>query len=307
MIDIVFWIVVFILSLGLLIYSSDWFVKSAEDIGFLLNFSPFVIGVLIVSIGTSLPELISSLFAVFQNTSEIVVGNATGSNIANILLVLGISAIFAKKTFFVNNNLKRDIIYMLFATGVVIVFALDSSISIFEGIILTLLLFVYIYKQAKSGGEIEVHKVVTPIYVLAGILLLSVIGVFVSAKFTVDSAIKIGSLLGIPYDVISASAIALGTSLPELFVSVAAARKGKMELAVGNVLGSNAFNMLGVIGIPALFGGLVVAPTSLFVVIPVLVFSSLLFAFFVYDHQVKKYEGWVLLVLYVAFITFLFM
>lgn len=306
MIELFIWILVFVISLAVLIYSSDKFVFFAEDLGLLLKFSPFVIGVVLVSIGTSLPELISSIIAVLKGYSEIVFGNAAGSNIANIFLVLGIAGIVAKKAVFKNDYLRRDIIYMLLATIVGIIVSVDGMISVVDGMILGVVLLWYIYLQTTSGGVIEKHKVSKTKLQLSGLLVLTALGVFVGAKFTVDSAIELGYMLGISKDVISASAIALGTSLPELFVSVAAARKGKMELAVGNVLGSNAFNMLGVIGIPALLGGLVVASTSLLLLIPALVVSSILFTLVISDKKIKKYEGVLLLFLYIVFLGFLF-
>ena len=138
------------------------------------------------------------------------------------------------------------------------------------------------------------------------VLLLSLVGIYFGARFTVDSVIQLSTLLGIGVDVIAVSAVALGTSLPELAVTFSAARKGKPEIAVGNVLGSNIFNSLAVMGIPALFGTLIIPPAVLLFSLPVMIIATLMFFFITINKEITKWEGWLLLIFYVLFISKLF-
>ncbi|MBT4835631.1 calcium/sodium antiporter [Candidatus Woesearchaeota archaeon] len=316
MLNITIWIIIFIAGLYTLIKASDYFTDSAEKIGLHLKMPAFIVGVTIVAIGTSLPELISSLFAVMQNSSEIVVGNVIGSNIANIFLVLGVAAIMGKKLKVHYGLVHVDLPILFGATMLFTIAIWDQHFSTFEAILSLALLFVYmkytistskkdkeIKKEIKKRKKIKKQKLDKKVW---WTLILSTIFIFFGAKYTIDSVIQISEILNIATEIIAVSAIALGTSLPELFVSITAAKKGNPEMAIGNVLGSNIFNTLAVMGIPALFGKLIIPASMLTFALPVMIIATLTYYFTTQDREVTQWEGWMLVILYILFIGKLF-
>jgi len=316
MLNITIWIIIFIAGLYTLIKASDYFTDSAEKIGLHLKMPAFIVGVTIVAIGTSLPELISSIFAVMQNSSEIVVGNVIGSNIANIFLVLGIAAIMGKKLKVHYGLVHVDLPILFGATMLFTIAIWDGNFSTFEAILSLALLFVYmkytisaskkdkeIKKEIKKRNKIKKQKLDNKVW---WTLILSAIFIFLGAKYTIDSVIQISKILNIATEIIAVSAIALGTSLPELFVSITAAKKGNPEMAIGNVLGSNIFNTLAVMGIPAIFGRLIIPPSMLTFALPVMIIATLTYYFTTQDREVTQWEGWMLIILYILFIGKLF-
>jgi len=314
MLDILLWGLVFIVALFVLIKSADYFTDSAEKIGIALKISPFIVGVTIVALGTSLPELISSIFAVINGASEIVIGNVVGSNIANICLVLGVAAILSKKMH-VDRGLINIDLPILFGSAVyLIITAWDGIFSLGEGILGLLFLTIYLIstvkeQEADTKTKKEVRqkqkqkKLKTKTII---ILLLSAVFIFLGAKYTVDSVIRLSEILNIGKDVIAISAVALGTSLPELFVSITAAKKGNAEMAIGNVLGSNIFNTLAVMSIPAFIGKLTIPTSVLHFSLPVMMLVTLVYLFTTQDQEVTQWEGWMLVILYLIFIAKLF-
>ena len=320
--DLFFWLGIFIISLAVLIKASDYFTNSAEKIGLWLGMPTFFIGVTIVAIGTSLPELISSIIAVLNGTSEIVIGNVLGSNIANIFLILGIAGIIAKKELKLSRSLLHvDIPFLLGTSFLLAIMIWDTVFTFVEGLILLFVLVIYSIYLIKSRehpdkevrkqlrgvkGELANHSINKstkglPLKVWI-ILLVSLIGIYFGARFTVESVIELSTLLGIGSEIIAVSAIALGTSLPELAVTFSAAKKGKPEIAVGNVLGSNIFNTLAVMGIPALFGTLVIPSSMIYFSLPVMIIATLMFFFITINKEITKWEGWLLIVFYGLFI-----
>ena len=322
--DLFFWIGVFLISLFTLIKSSDYFTSSAEKIGLVLGIPSFFIGVTIVAIGTSLPELISSIIAVIAGRTEIVIGNVLGSNIANIFLILGIAGIIAKKQLNLSRSLLHvDIPFLLGSSFLLAITIWDGLFTFFEGVILIAVLIIYSIYLVKSRehpekevrkqlrgvkGELANHTIKEnkiPLKVLL-ILLLSIIGIYFGAKFTIDSVIRLSLLLGIGADILAVSVVALGTSLPELAVTFSAARQGKPEIAIGNILGSNIFNILAVMGIPALIHSLVIPSEMLFFSLPVMLIATLMFLFITLNKEITKWEGWLLLMFYILFIGKIF-
>lgn len=310
------WIGIFVLSLAVLIKASDYFTDSAENVGVALGLPPFLIGVTIVAMGTSLPELASSIFSVIDGSTEIVIGNVVGSNITNIFLVLGVTVIVARKKLKITHELIHVDLPILVASSFLLAFAAWDGVFTFPEAILFLLgLLVYIIytvvseredsKEAKEeiNGEIRKRKFDTK-----DVLTLIVSGtfIFLGAKYTIDSVTFIASGFNIQKELIALSAIALGTSLPELMVSTAAARKGKAEIAIGNILGSNIFNTFAVMGIPALFKTLVVPDSVISFSLPLMVAATLIYFFMTQDREITKWEGGILIIFYVFFIGKLF-
>lgn len=311
------WIIVFVVSLFVLIKASDYFTHSAEKIGLFFGIPPFIVGATIVAVGTSLPELISSIFAVLRNSSEIVVGNVVGSNVANIFLVLGIAAIVGRRMKLTYELIHVDLPLLIgsaFLLAVTIwdgIFSFPEALLCLGGIILYSLYTINTRKkyenieirkgtkeEVKQGGKLDWKTLV--------ILAVSAFFIYLGAKYTVESVIKLSEILNIGKEIIAISAVALGTSLPELTVTIAAAKKGKPEMAVGNVLGSNIFNALAVMGIPALIGTLIIPHSILTFGLPMMLIATLLYFFITHDKEITKWEGWLLVIFYVFFIGKLF-
>ncbi len=312
MLELLFWFFIFGLSLSVLIKFSDFFTESAGKIGVCLGFSPFIVGVTIVAIGTSLPELISSLVAVSQNSTEIVAGNVVGSNIANIFLIIGVATVISSPLKITYNLLNVDL-PLFVGSAFLLYFTLsDGRFSSVEAILCIIGYIIHLTYTIRCGqieADIEGSAGRNRTNYLLGqiiILLICSASMFVGAKYTIESIIKISEVLGIGKELIAISAVSLGTSLPELAVTFSASRKGDAEVAIGNVLGSNIFNSLIVMGIPGLITELKVPETIIKDGLPVLLAATLLFFFVTQDKQVTKWEGWLFFVLYAWFIGHLF-
>lgn len=311
-----FWIIVLIISLAALIKASDYFTESAEKIGLFFGMSPFIVGVTIVALGTSLPELITCIIAVLEQSSEIVIGNVVGSNIANIFLVFGITAIVGKKMTITHNIVKVDLPFLAGSALLLAVTGWDGDFNRIEALLSIVAFVSYLLYTANTREKRENIEIKEEIREAANesrlawttwiILFISAVFIYLGAKYTVLSIIKLSEILNIGKEVIAVSAVALGTSLPELAVTVSAARKGKTGIAVGNVLGSNIFNSLAVMGIPALLGTLVIPPSIIAFSLPVMLIATFLFILITQDKEVSQWEGWLLLVFYVFFIGKLF-
>ncbi len=304
------WFGILMVSLIALVKCSDWFTLSAEHIGRAFGLSGFIVGATIISIGSSMPELATGIITALQNnsaTATFAVDNIVGSNIANILLICGVLA-------FVCHNLKIksllidvDLPFLFIATGLFFLFAYDGNIIFLEGIVLLGLLILFITYTIKgdhvkeSSDEDSVSSKKLHWYTWL-ILFASAVGIYFSADYTITSVIKVAEILNITPAVVTMLAVAIGTSLPELIVSVRAAQKGKPSIAIGNIFGSNIFNVLAVAGIPALFGTLTVSSTALIIGLPFLGVATLAFIFSLHDDQLRGWEGLALLTLYIAFI-----
>ena len=307
-VDLLLWVFVFGVSLAVLIKASDYFTDAAENIGLVLGMPAFIVGVTIVSIGTSLPELSSSIFAVLAGASEIVPGEIIGSNIANILIVLGIAAIIARKLEVSWDIVKIDLPLFVGSAVLLAAACLDGVFTTFEAILCVLGFVIYIaYTMSERKrhilelieAKIECPKIEWRTLLALGV---SIVLVYFGAKYTIESVIQISMLLAIGPELIAVSAIALGTSLPELTVTLVAAKKGKPALAIGNVLGSNIFNSFAVMGIVGMIGTLVVPATLITFAIPLMLGATLLYFFVTQDKTVTKWEGWMLVLIYAFFL-----
>jgi len=314
------WVVVFAVSLLALVKAADWFTEGAEELGVFLGVPSYVVGVTIVAIGTSLPELVSSIFAVAQGSPEIVVGNVVGSNITNIFLVLGLAAILGGRLFVSREIVKIDLPMLASSAALLGLTALDGMITRADGLLLFAGALVYgVYGvrisrpdslvQAKIEAAVAEDlslergrlRLLVPLKLISGTLVL-----YFAAEYTVKSVIELSTLVNVGTDVIAISAVALGTSLPELVVSVVAARRGKLEIAIGNVLGSNVFNAFAVVGIPAFIAPLPVTHTVLTIGLPFMAVATVLYFFIAQDREVTRWEGMPLVLFYVLFLGKLF-
>lgn len=342
-------IVVFVLGLLLLIKGSDFFVKAAVAIAQKLGVSEFVIGLTLVALGTSIPELASSIFAALKTESGIVIGNVVGSNIANIGLIIGLGAVIATiKT--KREMLQRDGYIMLFAALLFYLFIINARIS--RGEALVFLLFYVAYtvflfeskpksnntaafnefiryflqfrylitlkssimpllnsKKTRTSTPEESGKAVPKTDLTKDFLVLTVSGVAVvlGANYLVNEAIFFAEFFNIPKTVIGISLVAVGTSLPEVGVTISAARQGYGTIAVGNVIGSNIANIFLVLGVSALIFPLSVITSTIRYSAPYMIFLSLmLLVFLKSERNLRRREGITFLFLYALFLGALF-
>lgn len=308
------WLLVFVVAIVLLVKGSDWFTEGAERLGVRYGISSFVIGVTIVSIGTSLPELASSIAAVLHGETVIVAGNVIGSNIANILCILGLGAILAGHLTTKRDLVKVDLPFLFGGTFLLILMALNGSFTWYEAVILLFGYGVYLHFLFHRGGHKDssitpaMRKGAKEPFFSRALLPLLVGGVliYLGADWTVRSVIKIAELTGVASVVIATTAVALGTSLPELFVTVMAGLRGKHEIAIGNIIGSNIFNVYGIMGIAGLMGTLPIAGSTLTFALPMLVAATFMLYLVTANRTITKWEGWSLFILYTFFIGRMF-
>ncbi|MBQ8794638.1 MAG: calcium/sodium antiporter, partial [Clostridia bacterium] len=239
-----------LLALGffLLVKGADWFVEGASGIADKFGIPQLVIGLTIVAMGTSAPETAVSITAALKGNADIAVGNVVGSNILNILIILGISSVITSISV-AKTTIRYEIPIMLVITFLLLAFgAMGGTICLWEGIVLLLcfaLYLLYMFVMVKKGEmqADELENADKPIWkmLLAGVVGLAL--VILGSDFTVDAATEIAKMIGLSEKFIGLTVVALGTSLPELFTSVIAARKGKADIAIGNIVGSNIFNI----------------------------------------------------------------
>jgi cation:H+ antiporter len=313
MVSLITWIALFIVSLFILIRASDYFTRSAEKIGVSFGLSDFVVGVTIVAVGTSLPEIISSVFAVVENSSEVVIGNVVGSNITNIFLIVGLSALFGKKFKIAYELIHIDLPLLMGSALFLAVTVWDGTFTLLEAILCLAGIVVYLLhavsaEKKRVGREVrdDTSRRRSIGRKTIGVLFVSAFFIYLGGKYTIESVIRLSEILNVGKEVIAASVVALGTSLPELVVTITAAKQGRPEIAVGNVLGSNIFNALAVMGIPALIGPLTIPLNIITFALPMMLIASLLFFFMTQDREITEWEGWLLIIFYVFFIGKLF-
>lgn len=301
-------LIIFILALSGLLFSAKFFTSAAEKIGAWFKLPPFVIGIFIVGIGTSLPELISGILAVQNGVSEIVPGNIIGANISNILLVTGFAVAINRKTIQLSSTyIYVDLHFLIGSFMFFCMIAYDGTITFTEsflGIFIFVAHSVYLIRgEATPILDITKLSVPKPKFPLLpfGILLLSSVGIFFSAEFTISSITDIAIWFNVPKSIIALTILSLGTTLPELAVNIVAIRKGNAEMAIGNVLGSSIFNTLMIPAIGSAFGSITVSPDLLGFSLPVMAACGLLFYLLTHDKKISPYEGVLLVLLYLAF------
>ncbi len=313
----------FVAGLVILILGADLLVRGASRLAAAFGVSPLVIGLTIVAIGTASPEIAVSLQAAANGQGDLTLGNVLGSNIFNILFILGITAIVAPIVI-AEQLIRKDAPIMLGISLLTLVLALDGNLSIADGTILILLLIAYMVfalKQSRAESR-EVQKeyaeeyapketrtvkntIVNAVFILIGLGLL----VF-GSNWLVESSVQIAKILGVSELIIGLTIVSVGTSLPEVAISVIAAIKGESDIAVGNAVGSNIFNLLGVLGLAALVSpsGIAVAQRVLQFDLSVMVFVALVtLPIFYIDNRISRLEGGLLLSYYVTYVIFVIM
>ncbi|MBN2447046.1 MAG: calcium/sodium antiporter [Phycisphaerae bacterium] len=308
-------------GLILLVLGAEVLVRGASRIASAAGVSPLVIGLTVVAYGTSAPELAVSVQAALSRQADIALGNVIGSNVFNVLVILGASAVITPLV--VNRQLLRfDLWVMLAASALTWLFGLDGRVGGAEGVILLCGAVAYttflIWKSrrenaavqgefAKEFGAVRAGRLaqlgLSAVFVVIGLGLL-VLG----ARWLLAGAVGIATALGVSQLVIGLTVVAAGTSLPEAATSIVAAIRGERDIAVGNVVGSNIFNILAVLGGAAAIsdGGVLVSPTALRVDIPVMVLvAALCLPVFFTARRIDRWEGWVFVTGYVAYTAYL--
>ena len=297
---------ILVLALGfyVLVKGADWFVEGASSLACYFHIPQLVIGLTICAMGTSLPEASVSLVAAIHDNAQITIGNVVGSNILNILIILGISSLITrlkiqKSTFLI------EIPFMLFSTLALLIMSKDEVITFNEGMILGAFFLgylFYLYFLSRKNEEQEESK--HSLLVCFTLILLGIFFVIIGSHLVVNSATSLSTMIGLSKRFIGLTVVAFGTSLPELVTSVVAAKKGQNELALGNVIGSNIFNILFVLGIagtvnPLTTGSQVIIDAIVMMVATVVVFG------FALTGKIKRSGGISLLVMYAAYLTYL--
>jgi cation:H+ antiporter len=256
--------VIFILAMAGLIFGADFIINQSERIALRFNISEFVIGSTLIALGTSLPEMAASMAASFDNKPEIAIANAVGSNIMNITLVLAVIFIVSKPFKSDRDFFAKDSIWALMPILVFLLMSLDGEIGRFDAMLLFILMFAYLLfllEDARQEDLEEIDEDLKKNFSWLKSLSLLIVGFFmvvVGASFAIDSASNIAKLFGVSEWLIGVLVIAFGTSLPELIVSVTAAVKGKVGMAIGNIIGSNLANTTMVIGGAAMINNLTI-------------------------------------------------
>lgn len=299
----------------MLLFGGDWLVKASIDIALRAKISLLVVGMTVVSFATSAPELLVSLKAAFEGHVDISFGNVIGSNIANIALILGLTAMIfplavSRKT------IRVDFWVMILVTFILLLFIYNGMLTFWESLILFILLIAYNVLQIRASRKAHVPddlknaKLLKP-YMLIIYLAAGVLGLRYGAEFLIDGAVSIASEWGVSDRVIGVTIVSVGTSLPELAASLVAAFKGEQDISLGNLIGSNIFNILAVLGITGMFVNLPVnSPELLSYDFPVLIAVSLLvypFIAWIGRGSIQRWQGLLLFIAYGLYILGVFL
>jgi len=310
--------ILFILGFGLLVGGAELLVRGASRIAMAVGISPLVVGLTVVAYGTSTPELAVTLNAAYTGQSDLGLGNVVGSNISNILLVLGLASVVGGPLL-VNRQLVRQELPLMIAISVaVLLLGWDGRIGRIDGLILTLGALAYTVfvirkshaetKQLADSFQPSIH--ITPLLRQVGMMVAGLALLVIGANWLIDGAVTIAELLGVSKLVIGLTVVAVGTSLPEIATSIIASLRRQRDIAVGNAVGSNLFNLLLVLGLTAAVApnGVTVSPAALTFDIPVMIAVAVAaLPIFFTGFRIDRWEGCLLLAYYAAYTAYLFL
>lgn len=285
-------------------------VRGSSSLALSLGLTPLVVGLTVVAFGTSSPELVVSVQAALKGNSAISIGNVIGSNIANIALILGLSAVI-KPVFVQSSAIKREIPFMIFISVVFTLFVFTKQIDFFAGItfILFLVLYViisiYISKKEKQNELFGAVKTKYPAIVSILFVVLGLVGLAYGSDLFIEGSVRLAKLLGASEFLIGLTVVAVGTSLPELVTSVVAAIKNEADILVGNIVGSNIFNILAIIGIAAVITSISLDEVKVVDLLVMLFFSIILMPMGFLKKTISRFEGILLLLGYILYIVYL--
>ncbi len=303
------WVIVLAVALYALVKGADMFIEGARKIGIFFGMSAFAVGVLIVGMGTSLPELASSLAGVWSGVPDIVIANVVGSNITNILMIVGVLSFFGGRVIIKQDLLKTELPLFFIATAHFGAAVFDGMIDKIEACLLlatfgAYLWYIMVESQQEGDDKGDTEKVPASFPWMSLVLALVGLGaLLVGAKFTVDMAVNIATGFSIPVALVSITAIAIGTSLPELVVTIQAIRSKQTEMGMGNIFGSCSFNVLVVAGLPALFTNLPAGDIVMDLGLGIMLVASAILFVSGLARQVMRWEGLMMLIFFVFFMV----
>lgn len=309
--SIILQIVLLIVGFVFLIKGSDFFVDGASSIASILKIPTIIVGLTIVAFGTSAPEAAVSITSSLTGSNAMAVSNIIGSNLFNMLMVIGVAALLSE-LLMEKSVLEKDLPFLV---GITILFAIfifiGWDITNIEGIILLLILVAYIYylirssKKSKDSGVVEKPKLSLPKSII--FILIGLAGIIIGGDLVVDSASAIAIAFGMSETLVGLTIVAIGTSLPELVTSLTALKKGENQMVIGNVIGSNIFNILFVLGASSAISAIPLDSSMLIDVIFMIFVTILCFIFGKTQDKYDKKEGVILILLFVAYMAFAIM
>ncbi len=302
----IFDILLIIVGVSLVLFGADKLTEGASALARRMSVPEIIIGLTIVAAGTSAPELFVSIVSALKDTPDMAVGNVVGSNTMNAMLIVGCAAMVAPMTIS-RSTVKKDIPFSVGASILLILLAIDSALGIVDGIILLVgfaIFMAYTLMQAKIGNS-EAVKESSPIWKNIVFIIFGLAGLVVGSNLFVDSASNVALSLGISEGVVGLTVVAGGTSLPELATSVVAARKGQSAIAIGNVIGSNVFNILLILGVTATISPMQIEGITTIDMAVMLVSVALVWLFSFTKFTVERWEGALLVVGYIIYLCWL--
>ncbi len=328
--------IIVIITLAILVKASDYFVDSAAKLARLLGISDYIIGFTLIAIGTSLPELVSSISASLYKSSDLLTGNIIGSNIANIGLIIGLAAMI-KPLSIEKRVFSKEGLFLIFTSVLLFILSLNLSLSREEGIILLSLFIAYSlvlletdilkgkltnfvksmfrsgvintvknnFEKRKTRKKLSKKDKIHLLY-LTFIIVISGGAMYLAAKYLIPAAENIALGLGVKSSVIGALMLAVGTSLPELFVAISSIKKGLGNMLIGTIIGSNISNIALILGISAIISPIIMSSLALYYFLPVMLILTILLLAFIRSYWLLRlFEGFELLMIYVLFIVVL--
>lgn len=305
-------------GLVLLVLGGELMVKGAGSLARRLGMSPLVVGLTVVAVATSAPELAVTVDAVLSGSPDLAVGNVIGSNTANVLLILGAGALIAALS--VGRQLLRfDLPVMVAVSVLLLLLSLDGALTLVDGVLLLAVFVAFmvttvilgrreVARQAAGSEDADDEEAPAPMWLSVLLVVAGIASLVVGAQLLVRGAVSIASGLGISELIIGLTIVAIGTSLPELAATLAAVRRGEVDIAVGNVVGSNVANIGLVLGLPAVFAadGLPVAPSAVALDLPLMLAAALALGTVAFTgHRVVRMEGGAFVALYAAYLGYM--
>lgn len=289
-----------------LVKGADWFVGGASSIAARLGIPQLVIGLTIVAMGTSAPEAAVSITAALKGSADITIGNVVGSNIMNVLVILGLASSLTTISV-ATSTIFREIPFMIAVTALLLILGLDGTVTLMDGVILWgafLVYLGYLFRMARNGeADVEEISADRPIWKSALWTVVGLVFIITGSNVAVEAATDIARALGLSERLIGLTIVALGTSLPELFTSVSAAKRGNADIAIGNIVGSNIFNVLFVVGTSALVTPIPFATAFRTDAMIAIVTSVLLFVCCLHRSRLSRKSGFTLLASYATYFT----
>lgn len=307
--ELVMQIVFLAIGFVMLVKGADWFVDGAAGIAERFGVPQLVVGLTIVAMGTSAPEAAVSITAALKGSADITIGNVVGSNILNILIILGISSVIVSIAV-AKSTIRYEIPYMLIITALLLGMGWTGNVITFgEGVVLWLafiLYLAYLFVMAKKNREeVSEDEQLKPVWQLLVLTVVGLVLIVWGSDVTVDAATAIAQYVGLSERFIGLTIVALGTSLPELFTSVSAAMKGKADIAIGNIVGSNIFNILFVVGTTALITPVVFAPNFVIDTLVAIAAGVLLLLCVLRGKKLTRTGGILMLLSYAGYFVYL--